>query len=75
MCPTNYIGGGGGIILQLIFTTVMFRSYFKAMDEHGRGETAAEGYGITLYNESGARTGLKAVELRFKRLDWGMWIR
>ena len=45
------------------------------MDEHGRGETAAEGYGVTLYNEKGERTGLKAVELRFKRLDWGMWIR
>lgn len=46
------------------------------MDENGRGETAAHGYGVTLYSsKDGQRTGLKAVELRFKRLDWGMWIR
>ena len=67
--------GGGYKVLIIISTRVLFRSYFKAMDEHGRGETAAEGYGISLYNEKGERTGLKAVELRFKRLDWGMWIR
>ncbi|XP_023336217.1 uncharacterized protein LOC111707354 [Eurytemora carolleeae] len=63
------------ILPPISSTLANSRSYFKAMDEHGRGETAAEGYGITLYNEKGARTGLKAVELRFKRLDWGMWIR
>jgi hypothetical protein len=51
------------------------RNYFRPMDDHGRGETAADGYGITLYDEQGKRTGLKSVELRFKRLDWGMWIR
>ena len=45
------------------------------MDNNGRGETAADGYGVTLYDAEGKRTGLKAVELRFKRLDWGMWIR
>ena len=73
MCPKNCIGGYK--VLIIISTRVLFRSYFKAMDEHGRGETAAEGYGISLYNEKGERTGLKAVELRFKRLDWGMWIR
>jgi hypothetical protein len=27
------------------------------------------------YVQTGLRTGLKAVELRFKRLDWGAWIR
>lgn len=46
------------------------------MDDLGRGETFADGYGIKLYDEKhGRRTSLKAVELRFKRLDWGMWIR
>lgn len=55
--------------------TVINRTYFRPMDDHGRGETAADGYGITLFDEKGKRTGLKAVELRFKRLDWGMWIR
>ena len=45
------------------------------MDDHGRGETAKDGYGITLFDKDGKRTSLKAVELRFKRLDWGAWIR
>jgi len=52
------------------------RTWFSPMDEHGRGETAKNGYGVTLYDEKdGKRKSLKAVELRFKRLDWGMWIR
>lgn len=52
------------------------RTAFDAMDSYGRGETAKHGYGITLYDDkTGARTGLKAVEMRFKRLDWGAWIR
>lgn len=55
---------------------ISVRTAFDAMDEYGRGETAKHGYGITLYDpKSGERTGLKAVELRFKRLDWGAWIR
>lgn len=57
-------------------TITSVRTAFDAMDAHGRGETAAHGYGVTLYDhKTGARTGLKAVELRFKRLDWGAWIR
>jgi len=52
------------------------RTWFQPMDSYGRGETAADGYGIQLYSpKDGKRTSLKAVELRFKRLDWGMWIR
>ena len=28
----------------------ILRTYFSAMSEDGRGETAADGYGITLYD-------------------------
>jgi len=51
------------------------RAYFKPMGDDGRGETEADGYGIKLWDSKGLRTPLKAVEMRFKRLDWGMWIR
>lgn len=52
------------------------RTYFEAMDKNGRGETAAHGYGVVLWDpKDGKRKPLKAVEMRFKRLDWGPWIR
>lgn len=52
------------------------RTFFEAMDKNGRGETAKDGYGVVLYDDKdGKRKPLKAVELRFKRLDWGQWIR
>jgi len=51
------------------------RTYFSLVDDWGRGEGAKDGYGITLFDREGKRTSLKAVELRFKRLDWGAWIR
>lgn len=38
-------------------------------------ELAKDGYGIKLYDEKTGRRGtLRAVEQRFKRLDWGAWI-
>jgi len=38
-------------------------------------EMARDGYGIKLYDEKTGRRGtLRAVEMRFKRLDWGAWI-
>ena len=61
--------------MSVMIIWYIFRTYFRPMDDYGRGETAADGYGVTLWDEKGNRTGLKAVELRFKRLDWGMWIR
>lgn len=37
---------------------------------------AKDGYGIKLYDEKTGRRGtLRAVEMRFKRLDWGAWIK
>jgi len=69
-------GGTTGFLLPAATNTLSKRTYFSAMSEDGRGETAANGYGITLYDsKKGERTALKAVEMRFKRLDWGMWIR
>ena len=36
------------------------------MDEHGRGETAKNGYGVTLYDEKdGKRKSLKVSEYKF----------
>ena len=32
-------------------------------------------FDVFILLQTGLRTGLKAVELRFKRLDWGAWIR
>jgi len=37
---------------------------------------AKDGYGVTLYDlKDGKRKSLSAVVMRFKRLDWGAWIR
>ena len=37
---------------------------------------AKDGYGVTLYDiNDGKRKSLGAVVMRFKRLDWGAWIR
>jgi len=37
---------------------------------------AKDGYGVTLYDiNDGKRKSLSAVVMRFKRLDWGAWIR
>eukprot|EP00088_Acartia_fossae_P034632 TRINITY_DN3554_c0_g1_i4.p1 TRINITY_DN3554_c0_g1~~TRINITY_DN3554_c0_g1_i4.p1 ORF type:complete len:304 (-),score=33.31 TRINITY_DN3554_c0_g1_i4:55-966(-) len=58
-----------------ITTVISKRTYFSSMDEIGRGECAKDAYGITLYDKDGKRTTLKGVENRFKRLDWGMWLR
>jgi len=66
---------GNQLLLPASGSVLCKRAYFKPMGDDGRGETAAEGSGITLYDSKGLRTPLKAVELRFKRLDWGMWIR
>ena len=42
----------------------------------GRQEMAKDGYGVTLYDiNDGKRKSLSAVVMRFKRLDWGAWIR
>merc|ERR1719234_2979268 len=42
----------------------------------GRQEMAKDGYGVTLYDiNDGKRKSLGAVVMRFKRLDWGAWIR
>jgi len=42
----------------------------------GRQEMAKDGYGVTLYDiQDGKRKSLSAVVMRFKRLDWGAWIR
>jgi len=68
--------GQSALLVPAQQTYTCKRTWFKPMDEYGRGETAAEGHGVTLYSpKDGKRTSLKAVELRFKRLDWGMWIR
>ena len=41
-----------------------------------RQEMAKDGYGVKLYDlKDGERKNLKAVVARFKRLDWGVWIR
>ena len=41
-----------------------------------RQEMYKDGYGIKLYDlKDGQRKSLKAVVARFKRLDWGPWIR
>ena len=41
-----------------------------------RQEMYKDGFGIKLYDlKDGQRKGLKAVVSRFKRLDWGPWIR
>ena len=41
-----------------------------------RQEMAKDGYGIKLYDlKDGERKNLKSVVARFKRLDWGVWIR
>ena len=37
---------------------------------------AKDGYGVTLFDiNEGKRESLGAVVMRFKRLDWGAWIR
>lgn len=42
----------------------------------GRQEMAKDGYGVELYGKNdGKRKNLSAVVMRFKRLDWGQWIR
>jgi len=42
----------------------------------GRQEMAKDGYGVTLYDlNDGKRKSMTAVVMRFKRLDWGAWIR
>jgi len=52
------------------------RNYEKKNPEYGRQEMAKDGYGVTLYDlEDGERKSLSAVVMRFKRLDWGAWIR
>jgi len=44
--------------------------------EHGRNEKFKDGHGVTLYDlEDGERKSLGAVVMRFKRLEWGAWIR
>jgi hypothetical protein len=64
------------LLLPSAIAVLNKRTFFEAMDSHGRGETAKDGYGVVLYSDKdGKRKPLKAVELRFKRLDWGMWIR
>jgi len=41
-----------------------------------RHEMFKDGYGVTLYDwKDGERKNLDAVVARFKRLDWGAWIR
>ena len=41
-----------------------------------RQEMAKDGYGVKLYDlKDGQRKSLKPVIARFKRLDWGPWIR
>ena len=52
----------------------------KSIDEENifdsRQEMAKDGYGITLFSlKDGTRGSLKPVVARFKRLDWGVWIR
>lgn len=42
----------------------------------GRQEMAKDGYGVVLYDKNdGKRKNLTSVVMRFKRLDWGAWIR
>jgi len=44
--------------------------------EHWEDEAFKDGHGIQLYSPvDGKRGTLRAVEMRFKRLDWGAWIR
>lgn len=48
----------------------------KADPFDGRYEMAKDGYGVTLYDiNDGRRKSLSSVVMRFKRLDWGVWIK
>ena len=41
-----------------------------------RQEMYKDGFGVKLFDlKDGERKNLKAVVARFKRLDWGVWIR
>lgn len=56
--------------------TMPQRNYEKKNPENGRHAMAKDGYGVTLFDlEDGERKSLSAVVMRFKRLDWGAWIR
>jgi len=52
------------------------KNYEEKNPENGRHELAKDGYGVTLYDlEDGKRKNLSPVVMRFKRLEWGAWIR
>jgi len=52
------------------------KSIYRRDPFDSRQEMAKDGYGITLYDmKDGERKSLPAVVARFKRLDWGQWIR
>jgi len=52
------------------------RNYEKKNPENGRYEMAKDGHGVTLIDlEDGERKNLSPVVMRFKRLEWGAWIR
>lgn len=53
------------------------QKYYEEKDPFdGREEMAKDGYGVVLYDKNdGKRKNLSSVVMRFKRLDWGQWIR